>query len=101
PRLHHAARHPTRDRPEGAIAVHPGREHRVRQDERFVAADPRRGAAVRARHDDLARGQVQRSAALRAIDRLYELRHADATLMGRSNIEASWEVSTPFDAAAC
>src|SRR2546425_4903733 len=67
-RLHHAALHPTLDRPEGAIAVHPGREHRVRQDERLVPADPRGGAAVRARSDDLARGPVQRSAALRATD---------------------------------
>src|SRR5207245_7151343 len=98
-RFHDPALHPTLDRPQGAVAVHAGREHRVRQDERLVAADARRRAAVRARHDHLARGQVQRSAALRAVDRWYELGHADTTLMGRSNIEASWEVSTPFGAA--
>src|SRR5438132_8960422 len=100
-RLHHAALHPTLDRTQSSVAVHPGREHRVRQHEGLVPADPRGGAAVRARHDDLACGQVQRSATLRATDRLYELGHADATLMGRSNIEASWEVSAPSGAAAC
>src|SRR3989449_4852210 len=87
--FHDAALHPTLDRPQRAVAVHPRREHRVRQDERLVPANARRGAAVRTRHDHLARGQVQRSATLRAVDRRDELGHADTTLMGRANIEAS------------
>src|SRR6266566_227855 len=82
--LHHTAAQAALDRPHRAVAIEQRREHRVPQDERLVALDAGCGAAVRARHDDLARGEVQRAAALRATDRLDEFRHACVILMRRA-----------------
>src|SRR6267143_5644785 len=85
-RFHHAAVHPAFNRPYGAVAVDPRRQHRMPQDERLVPLEPRGGAAIGARDDHLARGQGQGPAAFRAVDRFDEIGHTDGMLMGWSNI---------------